>query len=169
LTGTGSIVDNQLRSNEGARAILNAMSKNEVKLMLSNQKNQKNKQINQNLKIGDPRIDEEDGSDQNEYHTESYELLDTDFHRIKVLQDGDRKKLREKFHYFEFYVDMLQLSENTHEESGTTIAQHYFSTGESVIYIGYDPITDIQNPKFFKGAIRRLVFDPNASCPECPN
>jgi hypothetical protein len=145
-------------ASEAASALLDAMSFNEVRFSLSNSKNDlKNNQASLKLDIANQRPD--DG-----YRTESYELLDTDFHRLTVLQDGDRKKLDKKHHYFEFYVDALQLSELSRPNPGATIAQHYFSTGESVIYIGYDPLTELG----FRGAIKRVMFDPNASCPECP-
>ena len=100
------------------------------------------------------------------YKTDDFELmemLDPGFHLFTVQQDADRWKRNSN--YLEFYVDSIQLNEKRHKIPGETIAQHYFSTGESNIYIGFDPDSDPK--KFFKGLIRRLVFDPNASCLGC--
>jgi hypothetical protein len=102
-----------------------------------------------------------------EYHTDPFEFKEPAYQLLTVQQDGDRRKRPEKLHYFEFYVDALQLNERNNKYPGITTAQHYFTTSECIIYIGCDPITDINEPQYLTGNIRRLVFDPNASCLGC--
>jgi hypothetical protein len=89
---------------------------------------------------------------------------------LNINQDRNRSPNSNEPTYFEFLADNIPLKVNSDKQepedrrSGDTDHSHYFSYEPIEWYIGHIPNTD----KYFQGSIRRLVFDPNASCPGCP-
>jgi len=122
----------------------------------------------------------------NKQYTESnpYEL--DGMHSLTVSQDTNWLKAIDDIPhpdvslvYFEYYVNSIALNTilelktlpsdvpnkqvvniDTHRDY---VVQHKFGVGEKEFYVGYD----LENSEVFRGKIRRIFFDPNASCPEC--
>lgn len=83
------------------------------------------------------------------------------YHGVRVRQDRERDATTD---IFEFLVDSIPLGDVP------TSSNHLFDTGPQTFYIGAIP--DDANPGqliMLHGAIGHLEFDPNNSCPSCPN
>ncbi len=88
------------------------------------------------------------------------DLLESDFHTLVVRQETEIDPdlpLREP--YFEYCLDGRAVRKPAADE-----AIHLFYTGEQQFYVAFSP--DYVGPRF-EGYIRKIVFDPNASCWSC--
>lgn len=80
----------------------------------------------------------------------------------QMLEVGLRSRESWTQPYFEILLDTIPLS----IEDELTIGTFPFTNGKINFYVGANP----NNPdgSQLKGSLKRLVFDPNSSCPSCP-
>jgi hypothetical protein len=64
---------------------------------------------------------------------------------------------------FEFLVDAIPLGKKGNQNRDT----HLFSKTGRFFYIGFIPDAEKEDAEPFRGYIKRLMFDPNASCGSC--
>ena len=80
---------------------------------------------------------------------------------VHMLAGGLRSKGSWIKPYFEILLDTIPLS----VEDKLTVGTFPFTNEEMHFYVGANPT----NPKSqLNGSLKRLVFDPNSSCPSCP-
>lgn len=84
---------------------------------------------------------------------------------LTFFEDKDREGVKNP--YFELLVDAIPLKLTS--DPLKAIHEHWFDTQRKVFYVGYIPSpSEVALSKdTFHGGLRRLVFDPNASCPGC--
>lgn len=94
--------------------------------------------------------------------SENYCINKNEPHNLVVSQDQNfifLAETRDDQRYFEFLLDAVPIRHPLLDD-----ATHLFHTGEETIYVGYSP--DVGSDTL-RGSIRRIVFDPNASCVDC--
>lgn len=99
------------------------------------------------------------------FDSDSYHLVG--LHTLHVSQDenfiqhnGSSSNSPQQGRYFEFLVDTIPIRKPAIDDS-----VHLFDTGKTRFYIGFSP--DLGQDRILRGCIRRIVFDPNASCLAC--